>query len=106
MAKNLSPLHPGEILREEFLRPAQISAYALAKATVMPESRVSAILNGKRAVTAETALRLARFFRTTPGFWLNLQKFYDLEVAERKVGKVVMREVKPRQGTKSGLHAP
>jgi addiction module HigA family antidote len=78
----MRPIHPGEILREEFLAPLKMSANALAAAISVPANRVSTIAIGKRAVTADTALRLARFFGTTPEFWLNLQQAHDLRVAE------------------------
>jgi addiction module HigA family antidote len=92
----LPPLHPGDVLRHEFLEPLALSAHALALALRVPPNRITAILAGERAVTAETALRLARHFRTTPGFWLNLQKAYELEVAERAVGERIRAEVVPR----------
>jgi addiction module HigA family antidote len=79
--KRLPPLHPGEVLREEFLGPLGMSAYALGKALHVPLTRITAILAGERAVSADTALRLARFFRTTPEFWIRLQGAYDLQVA-------------------------
>lgn len=77
----LTPVHPGEILKEEFMKPYGLSANALARAIRVPPNRVSAIVNGMRGVSADTALRLARVFGTTPDFWLNLQKRYDLDVA-------------------------
>jgi antitoxin HigA-1 len=79
--KRLPPLHPGEVLREEFLTPLGMSAYALAKALHVPVNRITAILAGERAVSADTALRLARFFGTTAEFWINLQGAHDLELA-------------------------
>jgi addiction module HigA family antidote len=79
----LSNVHPGEVLKEEFLIPLGISQYRLAKEIGVPESRISAICQGKRAVVADTAIRLARFFGTTAGFWLGLQADYDTEEAER-----------------------
>ena len=75
-------IHPGEVLREEFLIPLQISQYRLAKEIGVTEARISTICAGKRAITADTALRLAAFFGTTPGFWLGLQADYDTEEAE------------------------
>ena len=80
--KRLPNIHPGEVLREEFLVPLQISQYRLAKEIAVTEARISAICLGKRAITADTALRLAAFFGTTPGFWLGLQADYDTEEAE------------------------
>ncbi|MCR5507326.1 MAG: HigA family addiction module antidote protein [Lachnospiraceae bacterium] len=82
--KTLNNIHPGEILKEEFLDPMNISAYSLAKEIGIPQSRISSIIRGKRAVTADTAIRLSRFFGTTPDFWLNLQCMYDIEEEEIK----------------------
>ena len=79
MTNNLNNIHPGEILLEEFLKPMEISAYRLAKETFIPQTRVSAILKGRRRITADTALRLSRFFGTSAKFWLGLQADYDLE---------------------------
>ena len=80
--KNLSSIHPGEILLEEFLRPMGISQYRLAKDISVSPRRINEIVHGKRAITADTALRLGRFFGMLPQFWLNLQNRYDLEVTE------------------------
>lgn len=77
--ERLPNVHPGEVLKEEFLVPLNISAYRLAKEIHVPETRISEIVHGKRAVTADTAIRLAKFFGTTAEFWLNLQNLYDLE---------------------------
>ena len=92
----LAPVHPGEVLRHEFLEPLSLSSHALAIALRVPANRISAILAGRRAVTAQTALRLARHFGTTPGFWLNLQQAYELEQAEREAGERIRAEVAPR----------
>jgi len=92
MAKR-APIHPGEILKMEFLDEFGLSAYALAKALRVPVNRISGIVNGERAITAETALRLARFFGTSPEFWLNLQTHYDLTVAARRDARKIDREV-------------
>jgi antitoxin HigA-1 len=81
MAKLLAPVHPGEILKEEFMKPLGLSANALARALRVPPNRISAIVNGSRSVTADTALRLAKAFGSSPDFWLNLQKQYDLDCA-------------------------
>jgi addiction module HigA family antidote len=89
------PIHPGEVLRGEFLVPLGISMYRLCKETGMPEDRVGKIVRGLRAITGDTALRLARFFGTTPEFWMNLQARYDLETAADEVGRRVERQVKP-----------
>jgi addiction module HigA family antidote len=86
-------VHPGEVLKAEFLDEISVSAYALAKALSVPANRVTAIINGERAITAETALRLARFFGTTDCFWMNLQSSYDLAVARQKDAARIDREV-------------
>jgi antitoxin HigA-1 len=88
-----APIHPGEILKMEFLDELNLSAYALARALHVPTNRVTGIVNGERSITAETALRLARFFGTTPEFWLNLQTHYDLTIAARREAKKIEREV-------------
>jgi addiction module HigA family antidote len=82
MNKKLPPIHPGEILMEEFLEPMGISQYRLAKDISVPPRRINEIVHGKRSITADTALRLGRFFGMSPQFWLNLQTRYDLEVTE------------------------
>ena len=79
MSNRLKNIHPGEILKEEFLTPLNVSAYKLSKDTFIPQTRISAILKGKRRITADTALRLSKFFGTTAKFWLGLQADYDLE---------------------------
>ena len=81
MTKLLPPVHPGEVLKEEFMKPLGLSANGLARVVLVPPNRISAIVNGDRSVTADTALRLAKAFGTTPEFWLNLQKRYDLDCA-------------------------
>ena len=81
----MRPIHPGEILREEFLVPLGLSAHALSQAIRVPATRVNDIVNSKRGITADTALRLARYFGNAPEFWLNLQAAYDLRAAEREV---------------------
>lgn len=90
----MRPVHPGEILRDE-LEDLGLSANAMAQALDVPANRVSAILNGQRSITADTALRLSRFFGTTPQVWMNLQKTYELRVAEIESGKAIARKVKP-----------
>ena len=80
--EKLPNIHPGEVLKEEFLVPMNISAYRLAKEINVPETRISEIVLGKRAITADTAIRFAKFFGTTAEFWLNLQNLYDLEEEE------------------------
>src|SRR3954452_4852687 len=88
--------HPGEILRDDFLQPMKISVYALAEAIKVPRSRVNDIVLGRRGVSADTAFRLARYFGTTPDFWINLQARHDLETADRKLRRRIAREVRPR----------
>lgn len=89
--KKLPNIHPGEVLLEEFMNPMGISQNALARATGVPPRRINEIVLGKRAVTADTALRLAVFFGTSEGFWLGLQADYDLEEARRLIGKELLR---------------
>ena len=93
---DFAPIHPGEVLREDFLKPLGMSQYALAKALDVPQIRVSAIVNGKRAVTPDTALRLARYFGTSPEFWIGMQATYDLEMARDRVGPEIEARVRPR----------
>ena len=94
MAKKLmEPIHPGEILMEEFLEPLGVSQYRLAKDISVPPRRINEIVHGKRSITADTALRLARFFGTTERFWLNLQVRYDLEVEKDRLEDVLDRDV-------------
>jgi addiction module HigA family antidote len=89
-------MRPGDLLRMEFLEPMGISAYRLAKDINVPLNRIAGILAGKRAITADTALRLARYFRTDAQSWINLQARFDVEVARRASGRRIEREVKPR----------
>ncbi len=91
--KKLAPIHPGEILLEEFLAPLGISQYRLAKDISVPPRRINQIVRGQRAITADTALRLGRYFRTTERFWLNLQTRYDLESEKDRLGDRLDREV-------------
>lgn len=92
----LPPVHPGEILLHEFLGPMELSQYALAKAIGVPPRRINEIVLGKRAVSADTALRLGRYFGMEPQFWLNLQARHDLDVAKDELGGRLEREVRPR----------
>jgi addiction module HigA family antidote len=87
MAKKLPPLHPGEILREEFLIPLELSAGALAKVCGVPRTRMERLANEETGVTADTALRLSKAFGTTAALWLNLQNDYDIRMAQRDIGK-------------------
>ncbi|MBN2761900.1 MAG: HigA family addiction module antidote protein [Bacteroidales bacterium] len=91
--KKLPPIHPGEILREEFLEKMGISQYKLAKDISVPPRRINEIVHGKRSITADTALRLGRFFNMSPQFWLNLQTRYDLEVTEDQLENRLDNEV-------------
>jgi antitoxin HigA-1 len=93
---NMRPIHPGEILREEFLVPLGMSAHALAIQLKVPAPRIYAIMNEQRVITPDTALRLANYFGTTPEFWLNLQTAYDLKVAQRELGPRINKEVRSR----------
>jgi addiction module HigA family antidote len=91
--KKLAPIHPGEILIEEFLKPMGISQYRLAKDISVPPRRINEIVHGKRSISADTALRLGRFFGISPQFWLNLQTRFDLEVAEDLMAERLEKEV-------------
>jgi addiction module HigA family antidote len=95
-AKPVGPIHPGLVLREEFLEPLGFSAYALAKAIRVPRNRITGILHRERAITADTALRLARFFDMSPEFWLGLQMDYDLDTTRALIGGRLEREVSRR----------
>jgi antitoxin HigA-1 len=90
----VAPVHPGEILLEEFLRPLDLSQYRLAKDVSVPARRINEIVRGTRAVTADTALRLASYFGTSERFWLNLQSRYDLKVEKDRLGGRLLREVR------------
>jgi addiction module HigA family antidote len=92
--RKLPPVHPGEVLLEEFLKPMNISQYQLAKAMSVPPRRINEIVLGKRAVTADTALRLSRYFGTSERFWLSLQAHHDLAVERDRLGRRLIREVR------------
>jgi antitoxin HigA-1 len=94
----MTPIHPGEILLEEFLEPMGLSQYRLARDTSVPPRRINEIVHGKRSITADTALRLARYFGTTELFWLNLQTRYDLEMERDRLGTRLDEEVVRRAG--------
>src|SRR5437868_10357613 len=100
--QKLPSIHPGEILSEEFLAPLAISQYRLAKETSVPPRRINQIVRGTRGITADTALRLSRYFGTSERFWLNLQARYDLEVQKDKLGSRLDREVKARAPSPTG----
>jgi addiction module HigA family antidote len=91
--KRLVPVHPGEILEEEFLKPLALTQYRLAKGLKVPARRINEIVLCKRSISADTALRLGRFFRNSPRFWLNLQTSYDLEVESDRLGSRLARDV-------------
>ena len=93
--RRLAPVHPGEVLLKEFIGPMKLTRYKVAKGTGVPQRRIDEICSGSRGMTADTALRLARFFGVEAQFWMNLQARYDLEVAERESRKRIEREVTP-----------
>ncbi|MFZ3199543.1 MAG: HigA family addiction module antitoxin [Candidatus Acidiferrales bacterium] len=95
MARKLKPVHPGEILREEFMKPLALSMNKLALDLRVPVTRIAEIVHERRSVTAGTAMRLARYFKNTPVFWMNLQVRYDLEVAKDEQAGKVERDVRP-----------
>jgi addiction module HigA family antidote len=103
MAKRLQPVHPGEILSEDFLKPFKLSMNQLALDLHVPVTRIAELVHRRRAVTPDTALRLARYFDTTPAFWLNLQSKFDLDVAEDAILPRVRREVRPRDAKARSL---
>ena len=94
--RDLPPVHPGEQLREEFMKPLELSAYRLAKDIDVPVSRIQAIIDEKRGITGDTALRLGRYFGTTPEFWLNMQRDFELEAAQIQAGDDIIAKVRPR----------
>ena len=94
MVKTFPPVHPGEVLYEDFMRPLGLSIYRVAKDVGVPTLRISQIVRGQRSISADTALRLARYFSISPDVWMQLQATYDLEVVQRKVAKRIEREVK------------
>jgi antitoxin HigA-1 len=96
MAKRLPPIHPGEILREEFLVPMKLTPYAVARSCGVPRTRIERLAREETPVTADTALRLSRYFGTTPQFWMNLQAQYDLERAQ-DAAAATLKRIKPRQ---------
>jgi addiction module HigA family antidote len=93
---DFAPVHPGEVLREDFLKPMGMSQYALAKALGVSQVRISEIVNGKRSISSETALRLSRYFGTTAEFWIGMQTTYELELARVRSYDAIAAEVKPR----------
>jgi addiction module HigA family antidote len=99
--KKLRPVHPGDILQNDFLEPLGLTAYRLAKQLGVSRPTITQIVARRRGVTAEMALRLARYFGTSAQVWLNLQSQYDLEVATTKIGKAVMQTIRPRESMES-----
>ena len=93
MTKKLAPVHPGEVLAEDFMAPRGLTANRLALDLRVPANRISDVVRGKRAITADTALRLGRYFGTSPTMWMNLQAHYDLEVGKDELGSKIEREV-------------
>jgi addiction module HigA family antidote len=91
----MEPIHPGEILLEDFLKPMEITPYRLSKDTGIPATRISQILKGKRSITADTALRLSRYFGNSADFWMGIQMHYDLEVAEDRLRERIDSDVRP-----------
>ena len=105
MKNKMRPIHPGEILREEFLTPLGMTPHALSKALHVTPSRINDIVNEKRGVTADTALRLSRYFGGDPQSWLNLQQAYDLKMATKLAMKQIIDEIKPRTPDSPALAA-
>jgi antitoxin HigA-1 len=101
MAKKLKPVHPGEILREEFMKPLGLSMNRMAMDLRVPVTRIAEIVAERRSVTADSALRFARYFKNSPTFWMNLQSRYDLEVAEDEIAAKVEQDVQPLETTPS-----
>lgn len=106
VTRRLEPIHPGEILEEDFMRPLGLSANAIAKRIDVPVTRISEMVRGRRGVTADTALRLARFFGTSPELWLGLQAEYDLRVARREIGDSVESRIVPMKRAAGGSDEP
>jgi addiction module HigA family antidote len=99
MARKLKPVHPGEILRKEFMKPLGLSMNKLALDLRVPVTRIAEIVHQRRAITTDTALRLGRYFKTTPVFWMNLQVRYDPEVAEDEQAEKIARDVQPLEAS-------
>lgn len=101
MTRKLPPIHPGEVLFEEFLKPMEITQYRLAKDLSVPPRRINEIVQGKRAISADTALRLSRYFGTSERFWSNLQSRYDLELEKDRLGKRLLKDVRVLRQTRT-----
>ena len=95
MTEKIANIHPGEVLKEEFLDPLNITPYRLARDIDVPPTRIAEIVKGRRGISGDSALRLARYFRTTSQFWMNLQDLYDLEAAERALGAKTLARIQP-----------
>ena len=93
--RDIPPIHPGEILKADFLAPLGLSVNALSRAIGVPRTRLNDVVLGRRGITADTAVRLARYFRVSAQFWMNLQSHYELEVAEESIGERLDREIQP-----------
>ena len=104
-SKLLPPIHPGEILRTEFMEPLRLSMNRLALDLRVPVTRIGEIFHERRGITPDTAMRLARYFNTSAGFWLNLQTAYDLEVAHDKLSRTIEREVRPASFAAAGVRS-
>lgn len=104
MAKKLKPVHPGEILFEEFLKPMEISQNRIALDMGVPPRRINEIVHGKRRITADTALRLSRYFGISAQFWLGLQMDYDLDIEEDKLGDKLKKEVRKYASVSGSIH--
>jgi addiction module HigA family antidote len=102
MEDKLNPIHPGEVLQEEFLKPLGLSQNRLALAIGVPARRINEIVLGRRGITADTALRLARFFGNSPQFWLGLQADYDIDVTRSALGSRLVRDVRPYASLREG----
>ena len=103
--KLLPPIHPGEVLREDFMAPLGLSMNKLALELHVPVTRIAEIVHERRGITPDTALRLARYFNTTPRFWLNLQAAYDLEIAQDELARTIEREVQPSVASRETVRA-
>lgn len=99
MRKKLDPIPPGEFLVEEFMKPSGLNANRLAAALHIPPNRIGDIIRGRRSITADTALRLARYFGTSPSLWMNVQSRYELECAEDEIAPEIEREIRPNKKT-------
>lgn len=97
MSRKLSPIHPGEILNEEFLKPLSLMQYRIAKDISVPPRRINEIIHGERSISADTALRLGRYFGTSAEFWLNLQSRYELDLTSYRLARILQKEVKVLQ---------